>query len=336
MARSLAERELSLRAASGQPQNNPHRHRDVAAGKPGRHIAGAPARIAFSPPKEQAPRSNMVVRLSLWTWHEFVGYEVFFVSELRRYLHDVGFDLQVHTLPRLRRASRRVLTEFVQDSKAACWILSSVSADIQRWFSQSKLPTFVFGSCYPGIRLPSWDADHRAVCRHAVGVFLGLGHRQIALLLRKMGAGDVVTEQGFLEGFQLAPHRDSVPMVVTHDATVRGIRRAVDSLLRGRRLPTALLVSHARDALTVASHLTNLGVRLPGRMSLICRDRDWFLDSFVPRVARYEFNDAQVARRLARAVVQLATTGLLEPRPILIMPRLDRGETLGPSPERTG
>lgn len=54
-----------------------------------------------------------------------------------------------------------------------------------------------------------------------VGVFLGLGHRRIALVIPRTGlAGDLASETGFKEAFRMSWHSDAVPAIVRHSLTV--------------------------------------------------------------------------------------------------------------------
>jgi DNA-binding LacI/PurR family transcriptional regulator len=60
------------------------------------------------------------------------------------------------------------------------------------------------------LNLPFRDLDHRAICRHAAGILLGLGHRKLALVMQKSRrAGDLESEAGFLEGVKQSSHADA-------------------------------------------------------------------------------------------------------------------------------
>jgi LacI family transcriptional regulator len=177
------------------------------------------------------------------------------------------------------------------------------------------------------------DTDFRAESRHAVGKFLGLGHRVIALVIpRTKLAGDLASEAGFREGAERVGRTNTVTLIVHHDLTVESVQRAVESLWDRARPPTAILAGRARHFLTVLTHLSNAGARVPRDVSLVAREHEWFLDNIVPSVARYEQNQESIATKLSRLVVQVATTGVASRTPSLLMPRFQEGDTLAAVP----
>lgn len=256
----------------------------------------------------------------------------FYLDELRRHAHGAGFELVVLPGENVRSATGgRSLASLVHRTRAACWVLSAANAMVQRWFSDEKLPAVVLGSRHEGICLPCVDVDFHAESRHAVGKFVRLGHRVIALIIpRTKLAGDLACEVGFREGIGEAGRADLVGLVAHHDLSVETVRQAVDSLWERSRPPTAILAGRASHFLTVLTHLTSRGVRVPRDVSLIAREHEWFLDNIIPSVARYHQNQDAIAARLSRLVVQMATTGIASPTPTLLMPRFQAGDTLAP------
>ncbi|MEO6873973.1 MAG: GntR family transcriptional regulator, partial [Opitutaceae bacterium] len=141
------------------------------------------------------------------------------LSEMRVHLAEQGFTTEVYVCPAHgTRAQQRGLEAFVRQNRVSCCALVSTSRTVQRWFSGHSIPALVLGSCHPSVRLPSLDVDYRAVCRHAAGVFLGKGHRRIALVVPDFGtAGDLASEQSFREAIE--PQDDARVFVVRHNGT---------------------------------------------------------------------------------------------------------------------
>ncbi len=256
-----------------------------------------------------------------------------YLERLRKHLAETGFELRVFSHPRLRsNRPHHLLQEIIREQRVACWVLFSVPKPVHEWFHARSLPAVVFGTCYPGVPLPAIDIDNRAVCRHAVGVFLKHGHRHLAMLTRGPGAvgGDLASEEGFLEGIRKSGLPDARGIVVHHDSTKADICRKLDALLGLSQPPSGLLICMPGHAVAVLTYLLSKGMRIPQDMSLICRDADPHLEYASPAMACYPFAYQTHGDRLCRRVVELATTGVLPLKYRLMMPHFENGETIGP------
>ena len=151
---------------------------------------------------------------------------------------------------------------------------------------------------------------------------------------RSVLAGHFSSEEAFHDAIQASSHTGTEPVVVHHDSSSMGIRDCVDSLLRGPNPATALLVAYARHSLTVLMHLLAKGIHPPKQVSLIATDDDVFFPDMVPQITHYKLDHDLHARRLAKLSLKLASTGSLPSRAVRIMPRFQRGETLGPAPSQ--
>ncbi|MBI4028720.1 MAG: substrate-binding domain-containing protein [Verrucomicrobia bacterium] len=255
---------------------------------------------------------------------------IFTIDELRRHLHNAGFGLEVRADPRLKRQNPTgILEEFADQIKTDCWVLHRASAGVQKWFAERRIRAIVLGTCHRGIQFPSIDFDYGAVGRHAAGVLLSKGHRQIALLAHQTGlAGDLARASGFLEVAQTIRRDGATPLVWYHDGTPADTRSALHRLFRTRNAPTGMAVSHAIHVLSVMTQLMNDGIRIPRDVSLISCDDQMFMAYLTPSVARYRFDWNAYAARLARMVARLANTGTLANRAIQIMPQFQNGDSL--------
>src|ERR1043166_5340529 len=168
-------------------------------------------------------RSNVVAWLSPDPLHTLSPFMLLYVSELRRHLQEAGYALQIVSSPVSSEHPQTALESLTHQTHAACWILVHSTAPVQRWFWQRKIPCLLSGAAHKDIDLPSIATNHRAVCRHAVGVFLRHGHRRIALFAPRSNlAGNLASEQGFREGCQSGSRTIDRPLVVHHDSTEIG------------------------------------------------------------------------------------------------------------------
>jgi LacI family transcriptional regulator len=256
------------------------------------------------------------------------------IDELRELLPAHGYRLRVHSgrhfySPHPSHALERLANQ----EPCAAWILTLSSEAMQRWFARAGGPTLVAGSVYPGIDLPSLDIDHQAVCRHAVGTLLRLGHRRLALLTREpRRPGDLASERGFLEGVRQSRQAGVDDIVVCHREDTASVTSAIDRLLKRRAAPTALVVCNSYIYLTVQSVLAQRGLRVPGDISLISRDDDPFLRFLAPPPARYVITPSTFARRLLHHVLQLAERRPPSSRHSLILPKFCAGSSTAPYP----
>lgn len=253
------------------------------------------------------------------------------VSEMRAQLAADGFATETMVCPASpSRTHRRRLTEFMRQNPVRCCVLLSVKRDLQAWFAARKIPTLVLGSCHPGLELPSLDVDYRSVCRHAAGLLQAKGHRRIAFLVPHSDvAGDLASEQGFLEGVARGPAEGRV---ARHNGTNHGVATALRGLLTGPKPPTALLVAKPNHVLCVLALLLRDGRRVPDELSIIARDHD---PLFANVVDHYRFNADPFALRLSRLVRSMVGQRFLPLAPHLILPRYQAGTTVGSPSSRT-
>lgn len=248
------------------------------------------------------------------------------IDEVRSDLAREGYRLEFHShAARSDRNPGPILERFVHSANASVWILLLEAPAVQQWFQTRQLPCLVAGSCAPEVSLPSVDIDYRATCRHAAGVFRRGGHSRLALVIPTGGlGGDEQSETGFREGAAVG----NAPVVLRHDGTPEDILLNLERSLRTPLPPTGFLVARSAHVLTVLTWLLRRGCMMPSQASIISRDDDAFLDFVTPHVARYRSNPGIFARRVSRAILQLASSGVTRLSPIQLMPRFLSGETV--------
>jgi DNA-binding LacI/PurR family transcriptional regulator len=325
LCRCLQVSRTTLRAAledlqrKGWLQVSNRRGRRIAA----RRAARAPG----------TPRQEIAV-LSPRSYGAMSFFTLCALDGLREKLAKAGYVTQLHVDPACFSGHPdRALDRLVLAHPAAVWVVLGSKEPLQRWLIRKRVPALVIGSCASEFPLPSLDVDLRAVCRHAAGVLLRKGHRQLALVLPQDAyAGDVVSEEGFREA--MASRRGMAPpRIIRHDGTAAHLGSLLDAALQSRNPPTAFLVAPAMQTLTVMMHLMRRGKHIPRDAAVISRGDDPALLAATPAVTRYAINPEQFARRLSTAVRQLAESGSLPARAIRLMPAFFPGETVSsPAP----
>ncbi len=253
------------------------------------------------------------------------------ISEMRAHLADHGFTAEIVVCQaRSPRAQRRKLEDLTRENKIFCWVLLSASRELQAWFSEGSIPALLLGSCHPAIKLPSLDIDYRSVCRHAAGIFLGKGHRRLALVVPNSGvAGDVASEEGFREAVAARAQLDDArAIIVRHNGTAQHIALKLDALFNSDRPPTALLVAKPQHVFIVIIYLLKRGLSVPDTVSLIARDHDNFFANVLPPIAHYTPQEETFAHRLTRLMLQMVNQGYLATEPSLLFPRYFPGGTV--------
>ena len=260
--------------------------------------------------------------------------QTLWIDELRGLLSERGCRLRLfHGHQFFRKNSRPALQKLVTCNPHGCWILTLSNEYVQGWFAETGLPCVVAGSIYPGVDLPFRDLDHRAMCRHAAGILLGLGHRKMAVITHKSRrAGDVESEIGFVEAVAQSSHADAESAVLYHESTPASVCSVVRRLREQQRPPTALLVVNPYYYLTVTSRLAQMGVRVPQDVSIISRDEDPFLSFVVPTPARYVVSPHIMATTLLRPVIELLDGQVVTQRASRIMPEFIRGDSVSRPP----
>ncbi len=304
-----------------------------------RWIATQPGRRRVILPRKSAsprPRGFKAVIITRDTEYELPRTSLLYLDALRNRLRAAGIAFELHSHPMFGRNAPHLIRDLLpKPDSAQCFILFSPSATMQQYCDEQGYPAVIAGTSVDGISLPSLDTDYRGIARHAVGTFLARGHRRIALFTSSTGlAGDLLTQEGFLEAVQAAEDRQVSAEVVLHRDDSEDIRSRFRALFRSpEKRPTALLVSRAHHAITVLCALAARGLRVPHDVSLLCRDADPVLEWALPSVGHYRTSPQAFASRLARAVQEVVRSGYLPARHQVIVPDFIAGASISAPPE---
>ena len=92
--------------------------------------------------------------------------------------------------------------------------------------------------------------------------------------------------------------------------------------------PTALLVHNAFQYLTLFSTLTQMNLRIPADVSLICRESENFLPYLKPTPSSYSHNPLLFADKLSRIADKLMMDSHVLTKSILLMPDFVKGDSI--------
>jgi DNA-binding LacI/PurR family transcriptional regulator len=254
--------------------------------------------------------------------------QVLWIDGLRGQLAEKGSLLKIiHGQQYFRANPEMALRRLIEQESCGCWILVFSNRAAQRWFEENRVPCLIAGSCHEGITLPYVDIDYRALCRHAIMTLIRQGHQRVAYMTtRPEAAGDIYSEEGFWEGVRLfAGKQPAEGRVVHHGESVQGIAHATRRLLRGSSPPTAILLNNSFLYLAVFSTLSQMGLKVPDDVSLVCRESETFLAYLQPSPACYFQNPHQFATKVSRIAEKLLHHGSVDAGSIKLMPEFIRG-----------
>ena len=301
------QREGWLDVATGQRRAIRRQRRHKTAERPGRDV------LLLLP----HPSEDMLIT-------EFIE-----AGTVRDMLAGAGHAVHVHSSARCFSSSpAKAAGELKRANPAAIWIVCGSKAPLQRWLVQHHVPCFIMGSSDPAVGLPSIDSDFEAIGRHAAGILLREGHRRLALITPEDAyGGDLDTEKGFLEAIHRAAN-GAGHQILRHNGGKGHLCDLLDACLRSAEPPTAYLVTHTPAVITAMSHLRHRGKSIPGEIAVISRDRDRYLDAFVPALSHYAIRSGDIARRTVRAVRQWLEHGKAPNGAIRLIPDFVKGETV--------
>lgn len=214
-----------------------------------------------------------------------------------------------------------------------CWVLNAPTISMQIWCRQQGIPALVAGIGHESDGLPDVGVNHFALCRHAVGEMARRGHRRLALILPKEERGeDVFSREGFAAGLRDFSNTGVSGHCFSHDQSQSGVCRLADRLLGMTPKPTAWLICRQGHFITLMSHLMHKGIKIPGKISLVSRDSEAFIDDLIPSPTRYEYNPEILARQYAQLAIRIMNGQRSLGKHRYIIPTFIPGETLEPAP----
>jgi DNA-binding LacI/PurR family transcriptional regulator len=255
------------------------------------------------------------------------------LEDLRMRLEEQGRRLQFITpaVFRLKDPARR-LERLVDQHPSAAWLLYVVSEPMQRWFDQQGIRAFLYGTPFPGVKLPYLVSDWEAAAFHAGLQLVRQGHRVIGILeYQERFPGVLAVERGLQraldttsDGGRLAIFKDEM--------TPASVARSLEAVFSLRERPTALVCTRANQLLTCLSWLGSRGIRFPAQVSLVSLNDDTWMADCVPPVCYYRANALVIARHLGEKVMELIATGHVARQSLRLQLEYMPGASIGRAP----
>jgi len=232
---------------------------------------------------------------------------------------------------RLKRPEYR-LEQLARANPSAAWILYGATEAMQRWFEGHELPTFIYGSPFPGVNLPFIVSDWEAAAFHAGIQLVRRGHRIIGIMEYETRFPGVLREEQGLERALAAAGGKGQLVRFKDDGTPVSIARSLEFAFGLQRRPTALVLTYASQLLTCYSWMVAQGIRVPADVSLVSLTNDgWFADLHPP-VCYYRADTKLMSRHIAQRVLELVETGHVTRKSLRIPLEYVPGATIGPVP----
>ncbi|HEY9508634.1 MAG TPA: substrate-binding domain-containing protein [Verrucomicrobiae bacterium] len=241
-----------------------------------------------------------------------------------RYIAPDIFHLQ-HPESRLER--------LVRENPSAAWILYVVSEPMQRWFDRKGIPTLLYGTPFPGVKLPFVVSDWGAAAYHAGLQLVRQGHRIIGVMEYQDRFPGVLAEERGIEQ-ALATVGNSGRMVLfKDDRTPASIAHSLELAFSLKQRPTALVLTYTSQLLTCYSWLVSKGIRVPADVSIISLTNDSWFNDLHPRVCHYQPETKLMSRKIAQRVLDLVQSGRVLRKSLRIPLEYVPGGTIGAVPE---
>jgi DNA-binding LacI/PurR family transcriptional regulator len=255
------------------------------------------------------------------------------MEDLQMHLAEQGRELRF-TAPNIFHLKRpeRHLKRLVQENPSAAWILHIVTEPIMRWFEQQGIPTFLYGTPYPGVNLPYVVNDWESAAFHAGLQLARNGHVRIGLLAFGESTPGVMATQRGLRRALATVKPEAQLMVLSDSISPQGVAGSLDTAFRWEKRPTALVFCASSQLLTCYSWMTSKGIATPADVSLVCIPSDSWFHELYPPVCHYENNPKTFARHVRLKVMELVETGRVARGSIRVRLEYKPGETIGPAP----
>ena len=234
------------------------------------------------------------------------------------------------------RNPERHLKRLVQENPSAAWILHFVTESMQRWFENEGIPAFLYGTPYPGVKLPFVVNDWESAAYHAGLQLARHGHRRIGLLGLAQPVPGVLAIEGGLRRALVNLKPEAQLSMLSGNNSPQEVARSLETAFRSGHRPTALVFCSSSHLLTCLSWLISKGIAVPADVSLVCVPSDSWLQELYPPVCHYENNPHLFAHQVRKRVMELVELGRTIGPPMRVRLEYVAGATIGPAPTKAG
>lgn len=256
-----------------------------------------------------------------------------YVVELQHNLVEAGHVVIVPStfLTELRMDVARI-DRLVRQTAADAWVVQAAPREVLEWFSSQPLPTFALFGRREGLPIASTGPDKPPAYAAATRQLIGLGHRRIAMLVRRLRRlpEPGQCEQIFLDELKAHGIVTSAFNLPDWEETLEGLQQLLSKLFQVTP-PTALIVDEAPLFIATQQFLAARGLRVPQDVSLICTDPNPAFAWCMPSIAHIRWDSSPVVLRILRWVAAVGR-GRWNVRQTLVRAEYVAGGTVGPAP----
>jgi LacI family transcriptional regulator len=228
---------------------------------------------------------------------------------------------------RMQRCIRRMVE---RKAEGVAVMTFGIEEPLLEQLADRKVPlVFVdVGPDQPGISLLNVDYHHGI--RQGVQHLAALGHRDIAFVA---GPLRLHSAKSRLAAFQRSLQECGIPVdpvrIVEGDHTMEGGIAAAEKLLRGDKLPTAVMCSNDMTAIGVLHQAYRLGLRVPDELSVVGFDNIHMTQMTIPPLTTIQMSCYELARAAVMALRAHVEEGLEPERGYSIETQLVVRESTG-------
>jgi DNA-binding LacI/PurR family transcriptional regulator len=224
------------------------------------------------------------------------------------------------------------LERLVRANPSAAWILYMATDPMQRWFEQQGLPTFIYGSAFPGVKLPYVVSNWEEAAFHAGVQLVRRGHRIIGIMEYQVQFPGVLREERGLERALDIPKGKGHLLKFKDDRTPDSIVKSLELAFSLKERPTGLVFTYTSQLLTCYSWMVSKGIRVPADISIVSLANDSWFEDLHPRLCYYRPDTKLMSRSIAEHVLELVETGHVMKKSAYIQLEYVPGATIGPPP----
>lgn len=281
-------------------------------------------------PKNHAPSSLRIAILQGDSDSQGVSYMI----ELRHLLEEAGHTpfSSEKSLEEFGMDPAKV-ADFVQRTEADAWVVTAASRPVLDWFSTYSTPSFALFGRRQDLPIAAAGPNKTPVCAEATRHLISLGHRRIAMLIRRQHRvpkpdGSTLAFVNELEAANIPCGSFNLP---DWEESKTGFAELLSSLFEYTP-PTALIIDEAFLFNAAVFFLASRGIKIPEDVSLICTDADPSFAWCEPSIAHIRWDYPPVVRRIVQWANNIAR-GKKDLRQVLTSAEFVTGGTIGPVPQ---
>jgi len=171
------------------------------------------------------------------------------------------------------------------------------------WFEDKNIPAFAIFGRYEGLQIAGTKPDKTQAIAEAARELIGLGHRRVVLMTRRMRRlpSPGATEQAFLDALTAGGVVSGSYHLPDWPETVAGFHERLDSLFKFSP-PSALILDEVAFFMAAMDFCANRGLRVPQDLSLMCLDSSPHFHWCRPAISHIAWDSEPVVRRVLRWV----------------------------------